>query len=235
VTTEATPRSDSEPVGDAPAPELVTIKVWQLPVRIVHWTIFVSVVVLSFTGFYIGTPFLTAGSDPKFLMGWMRATHNLFAFIFIAAILARIIWAFTGNRWSRWDQFVPVSKERRTNAKAAFRYYTFLSNEPPHETGHNALAGSTYLVLFVMFLVQIFTGLALLSLETQGFLSSTTGWVFAISPIPWVRFIHHLIMWLTWGFVVHHVYSAWLVDSDTKAGLISSIFTGWKRLPPEEL
>ena len=110
-----------------------------------------------------------------------------------------------------------------------------MSDEPPHEAGHSALAGATYLVLFLMFLVQILTGLALLSLETEGFLASTTGWVFSIIPIPWVRFLHHLIMWLTWGFVVHHVYSAWLVDSDAKSGLLSSIFTGWKRLPPEEL
>ncbi len=233
MTTDAGP--DSEQVGTVAAPELLTIKVWELPVRVIHWTIFLSVIVLSVTGFYIGTPFLTTGSDPKFLMGWMRAIHNLFAFVFIAAVLARIIWAFTGNKWARWNQFVPVSSERRANGRAAFRYYVFLSNDPPQETGHNALAGTTYLVLFVMFLVQILAGLALLSLETQGFLATTTGWVFNIAPIPWVRFIHHLIMWLTWGFVIHHVYSAWLVDSDAKAGLISSIFTGWKRLPSDEL
>jgi Ni/Fe-hydrogenase 1 B-type cytochrome subunit len=233
MTTDAT-HKPGEDQAEAP-PALVTIKVWELPVRVVHWTIFVSVIVLSITGFYIGTPFLTTGSDPKFLMGWMRAIHDLAAFVFIAAVLARIIWAFTGNRWSRWDQFVPTSKDRRANARQALRYYLFMSDDPPHETGHNALAGATYFVLFVMFLVQILTGLALLSLETEGFLATTTGWVFAIMPIPWVRFLHHLIMWLTWGFVVHHVYSAWLVDSDAKAGLLSSIFTGWKRLPPEEL
>ena len=34
--------------------------VWELPVRITHWINAVSVVVLSFTGFYIGHPFFTA-------------------------------------------------------------------------------------------------------------------------------------------------------------------------------
>ncbi len=235
MTTDTTPIPGEEAIEHAPSQELVLTKVWELPVRVVHWTIFVSVVVLSFTGFYIGTPFLLTGSDPGFLMGGMRAVHNLAAFTFMAAILARIIWAFTGNKWSHWDQFVPYAKDRRANARDAFRYYVFLSDDPPHEAGHNALAGATYLVLFTMFLVQILTGLALLSLESEGFLASTTGWVFSIAPIPWVRFLHHLIMWLTWGFVIHHVYSAWLVDSDAKAGLMSSIFTGWKRLPPEDL
>ncbi len=231
MTTDATPRQDEA----ATTPNLVTIKVWELPIRVIHWTIFVSVIVLSITGFYIGTPFLTTGSDPKFLAGSIRAVHNLAGFVFIAAILARVIWAFTGNRWSHWDQFIPIGSDRRSNAGQALRYYLFLSDDPPHEAGHNALAGLTYLVLFVMFLVQIVTGLALLGLESGGRIASTTGWVFTMVPIPWVRFLHHLIMWLTWGFVVHHVYSAWLVDTDAKAGLISSIFTGWKRLPPDEL
>ncbi len=213
----------------------VTVRVWQLPVRVIHWTIFSSVVVLSLTGFYIGTPYLSVGSDPRFVMGWARAAHNLAAFVFIAAIVARIIWAFSGNKWSRWDQFIPISKARRENAWAGFKYYTFLSRTPPAGAGHNALAGSTYLVVLVMFLVQIFTGLALLSLESGGALASISGWVFAVLPIPWIRFVHHLIMWMTWGFVIHHVYSAVLMDTEEKTGLISSIFTGWKRLPADRL
>jgi Ni/Fe-hydrogenase 1 B-type cytochrome subunit len=37
-------------------------------------------------------------------------------------------------------------------------------------------------------------------------------------------------MWLTWGFVVHHVYSAFLMDTEEKNGLISSIFSGRKQV-----
>jgi len=235
VTTDATPKQETPQSADISTEELVTVKVWQLPVRVIHWTIFLAIVVLSVTGFYIGTPFLTTGSDPGFVMGWMRSIHNLAAFAFIAAIIARIIWAFTGNKWSRWDQFVPTTKERRDNAWAGLKYYTFFRKEPPPGAGHNALASAAYLVLYLMFLVQVFTGLALLSLESEGFLASMTGWVFAILPIPWVRFLHHLIMWLIWGFVIQHVYSAFLMDTEEKTGLISSIFTGWKRLPADRL
>jgi Ni/Fe-hydrogenase 1 B-type cytochrome subunit len=41
-------------------------------------------------------------------------------------------------------------------------------------------------------------------------------------------------MWLTWGFVIHHVYSAVLVDTEEKSGLVSSIFTGWKTVKERE-
>ena len=224
-----------DPLEIVATPGVVTVCVWPLPVRVIHWTIFLSVVVLSLTGFYIGTPYLAVKSDPGFVMGWARALHNVTAFVFIAAIIARIIWAFTGNRWSHWDQFVPASKERRQNAWAGLKYYLFVSRTPPPGVGHNALAGATYLVLFLMFLVQIFTGTALLSLESGGFLAAVSGWVFLVLPIPWVRFLHHLIMWLTWGFVVHHVYSAMLMDTEEKTGLISSMFTGWKRIPVDRL
>lgn len=238
MTTEAkpvVPEPGTERAQIASTPDYVIVKVWQLPVRVIHWTIFLSILVLSITGFYIGTPFLLTGSDPKFLMGWMRAVHYVTAFIFIAAVLARIIWAFTGNKWTRWDQFIPISKERRANAWVGLRYYLFMTSEPPSGAGHNAIAGATYLVVYVIFLVQIFTGLALLSLESEGFLASTTGWVFAILPIPWVRFVHHLIMWLIWGFVINHLYSAFLMDTEEKSGLFSSMFTGWKRLPSDRL
>ncbi|MEX1092957.1 MAG: Ni/Fe-hydrogenase, b-type cytochrome subunit [Acidimicrobiia bacterium] len=212
-------------------PPRMTVKVWELPVRITHWVIFLAVVVLSVTGFYIARPFIIVGSDPGFLMGWMRATHSLAAWVFIAAIAARVIWSLVGNRWSRWDQFIPVSKDRRTGGREMFKYYTFMRRDPAPEVGHNPLAGLAYSAVYLMFGVQIVTGFALLGLENPGgIFYSLTGWVFDIGSIPTTRLIHHMIMWLTWGFVVHHVYSAVLVDIEERNGLISSIVTGRKEV-----
>ena len=44
--------------------DLVRVYVWQLPVRITHWLIAGSILVLSVTGFYIGTPFVTVPVVP---------------------------------------------------------------------------------------------------------------------------------------------------------------------------
>jgi Ni/Fe-hydrogenase 1 B-type cytochrome subunit len=102
--------------------------------------------------------------------------------------------------------------------------------------GHNPLAGLTYLVLFAMFAVQAITGFALESLEDpDGLMWRLTGWVFKVAPIPEVRLLHHLVMWLTAGFVVHHVYSAVLVDREEHSGLVSSIVTGDKSVPRQRL
>jgi len=214
-----------------PVTPRTTVRVWELPVRITHWTIFFSVIVLSITGFYIGNPFLLTGSDPGFLMGTMRAIHSVAAWVMIAAVIARIIWAFVGNRWSHWDQFIPVARERRSGGRQALRYYLFLRRDPHAEVGHNPLAGLTYMVVYLMFLAQIITGLALKGLDNPGAtISDLTNWVFSLGSIPAARFTHHITMWLTWGFVVHHVYSAFLMDTEEKNGLISSIFSGRKQV-----
>jgi Ni/Fe-hydrogenase 1 B-type cytochrome subunit len=39
--------------------DLTRVYVWQVPVRVTHWLIALSIIVLSVTGFYIGRPFLT--------------------------------------------------------------------------------------------------------------------------------------------------------------------------------
>ena len=43
--------------------------VWQWPVRICHWVNVLSMIMLSITGFYIGSPFMTAAETSQYIMG----------------------------------------------------------------------------------------------------------------------------------------------------------------------
>lgn len=216
--------------------DIATLRVWSVPIRTIHWTVFLSVIVLSVTGFYIGTPFLLTGSDPQFVMGWMRGVHHLSAWVFTAAVLARMVFMFIGNRYAHWTQFVPVSRRRRQETREVIKYYLFLRQQPLHFAGHNPLAGATYVLVYVMLILQIFTGFALRDVAASGWLNQTFGgWMLALAHPQTVRFIHHLIMWLTWGFVVHHVYAAMLMDWEERSGLISSMVSGRKRIPKDRL
>ena len=95
--------------------ELVRVYVWEVPVRVTHWLIALSIVVLSATGLYIGHPFITVSGRPRqhFVMGWVKVIHGYTAYVFMAAVVVRLIWMFTGNRYARWDKFIPVRPERR--------------------------------------------------------------------------------------------------------------------------
>ena len=215
----------------------VAIRVWDLPVRLMHWTLVACIVVLSVTGVYLAHPFLSPAEAPGspatgFTMGTIRAVHITAGWVFTDVLIARVGWALVGNRWARWDQIIPVHRYRRALLRPSLEYYLFRRLDAPPVIGHNPLAGTTYLVLFGMFAVQAFTGFALEALvNPHGLMWATTGWIFVAVPVPYVRVAHYLIMWLTWGFVIHHVYSAWLVDREERSGELSSIVTGWKNLP----
>lgn len=226
-------RTESTQTG---ASRRVAVRVWQLPVRVIHWLLVASVIVLTVTGLYIGTPVLSLGGRSHQIMAYIRAIHIGFGFLLLALIIARVIFAFTGNKYARWDQFVPARKERQQLLIPSLRFYTFLDHEPPPAVGHNPLAGATYVIVFGMFLVQAITGIALQAVvHHSGFLWAVSGWVFHVLPIAWVRFVHHLIMWLTWGFVINHVYSSILMESVERSGLISSMINGWKYVPKDHL
>jgi Ni/Fe-hydrogenase 1 B-type cytochrome subunit len=222
--------------GVAPAPRRVLVYVWELPVRILHWTIVLTIVCLTLSGLYIAHP-LIVNSDPGVpLLADIRLAHIVCGCVFAVALVARVVWAFLGNRYAGWRQFLPVEPERRAQILPSLRYYGFLRSEPPAVVGHNPLAALAYVGLYGLFCVQIVTGLALESLTDRGgWLWTLTGWVFDLATIPSVTLIHYLITFLIAGFVVNHVYSSLLVDFEERSGLVSSIVTGWKSIPRERL
>lgn len=204
--------------------------VWEWPVRITHWVNAICIVVLSVTGFYIGDPVVTANSTSQYIMGWNRAVHFVFGYLFTLSLLTRILWSFLGNRFASWREFFPwASRKGWQNIRGTFNYYTFLKPEPPHAVGHNALAAVAYSFVFTLFIVQVVTGFTLYGQYAPG-----SGWDKLFHPLltafgaQWLRLVHHAIMWLLIGFAIHHVYSGWLMDVKEKAGTMGSIFSGYK-------
>jgi Ni/Fe-hydrogenase 1 B-type cytochrome subunit len=216
----------------------VRIYVWQLPVRVIHWLIFLAIIVLSATGYYIGNPMSSqpGAARDHFFTGTVRVVHLYAGYVFIASVLARMIWMFTGNAYARWNQFIPASKERIHNFVGTFLFYTFIRRDPPPVRGHNAVAGASYVVVYgLMFLISL-TGLALHASAAD--VGSPLRWFGALVPLfgglQVARWIHHIIMWLLLGFTVHHVYSALLMSVVEKTGTMESIFSGYKFVPKGE-
>jgi Ni/Fe-hydrogenase 1 B-type cytochrome subunit len=214
-------------------PAKVTIYVWDVPVRIIHWATVIAIGVLTVTGIYIANPFIetTGPATDQYLMGTIRFIHIVAAFVFTAAVLFRLYWAFMGGLYARWHQFLPSTRARLRGLVRMLGYYTFLRKRPPEVVGHNALAGLTYLGLYILFFVQIATGFALLSLpDTSGVWKAAFGWIILRFGAQPVRLAHDLLMFLFLAFVVHHVYSALLIDIEERSGLVSSMITGYKAL-----
>lgn len=218
---------------------LANVYVWEWPVRLTHWVTAISIWVLSMTGVYIGFPFLLAPGEAgqHFWMGYARLIHFYAAIAFTLSVLSRIVWMFIGNKYARWDKFIPVRKIRLRGVVPTIKYYLFALRLPPGFVGHNPLAGLTYALLFVAFLVQIGTGLALYSASAH--VGSPLRLFGVLAPVfgglQTARWIHHLIMWLIWAFFVHHVYSAILMSQVEPTATVESIFSGHKFVPREDL
>jgi len=216
---------------------LERVLVWSWPVRLSHWLIAGSIVVLSVTGIYIGNPFLPVKGEATrhFVMGTIKAVHFWAAAVFVVSVLGRVLWMFAGNPYERWHQFLPMARHRLVGIFKTAMFYTFLRRDPPRHVGHNPLAGLIYTAVFGLYAVMIVTGLALLSANAHVD-SPLRAFSFLV---PWLgglqlgRFIHHVAMWLILGFAAHHVWSAFLIGVVERAGLLDSIFTGYKFVSPE--
>ncbi|HZD48095.1 MAG TPA: Ni/Fe-hydrogenase, b-type cytochrome subunit [Silvibacterium sp.] len=220
------PVQKAGPVRD---PEIVGVYVWEWPVRIFHWMMVLSLVVLTVTGFYMHRPFIVATSPRAWVMGTMRFVHEVSGFTLIAVLLLRIYWFFMGNQWARWRAWVPLKKEQWQSMKSMALYYAYQRREPYPEIGHNSLAAACYLAIVGLLLIECLTGLVLYSVVSGShFLRVTVGWIPHIIDIQYIRLCHYFIMFCFMAFMIHHVYSAVLVSMEQKNGLMESIFSGWK-------
>jgi Ni/Fe-hydrogenase 1 B-type cytochrome subunit len=211
-----------------------SVYVWELPVRMTHWTTVISIVVLTITGFWLHNPFLApparySWGHPGFTLGTVRFIHEVTAAVFIAGMVGRAYWGFVGNKYARWRAMLPLTAHQRQRLRNTLKYYAYVRRDPPPSVGHNPLASLAYLALCGGFVVSVLTGLSLFAwIAPTSPLHSWLSWTWTIIPIQYVDLIHFLVMFWFLAFAIHHVYSAVLIDLEERNGELSSMVTGWK-------
>ncbi|MDH3744195.1 MAG: Ni/Fe-hydrogenase, b-type cytochrome subunit [Acidobacteriota bacterium] len=223
-----------------PSPEaLANVYVWEWPVRVCHWLIAGSIWVLSITGIYIGNPMLVSSGPAggNFLMGTAKLIHFYAAIVFTLSVLSRVLWMLVGNKYAAWDKFIPVRAIRRKGLGPTLGYYLFTLRRPPGFVGHNPLAGLTYSLVFACYGVMMATGLGMYaaSAHVDSPMRLFTFFVPLVGGLQTAHWLHHIVMWLLWMFIVHHIYSAILMSQVEANGTVESIFSGHKFVPREDL
>lgn len=213
------------------------VMVWELPVRFFHWVNVLSVLVLTATGFIIANPPAlqsSAEATNLHLFGIVRFIHFGAAYIFFFNMILRIYWSFVGNQFASWRAFWPFSKKRWNNFWHVLKMDILLLNEDHPDVrnisiGHNSVASFSYLALFFIALISIFTGFALYADTSSWWLPKLFSWVTPLLGSDFtVRTIHHIAMWGFILFTLVHVYLVFYHDWLEGRGEVSSMIGGYK-------
>lgn len=214
------------------------VYVFSIPVRLYHWLNAGSMLVLFVTGYLIGNPpAIVNGAEASFSywFGTVRFLHFASAFIFFFNFMFRIYWGFVGNKWETWKNFIPSNKKFIRELIDIIKMdVLFIKNKNHVSIGHNALAGFSYFILFLVFLFESFTGFALYANMSEWWFPKMFTWITPLMGSEFdVRFWHHLTMWFFVIFTIIHVYLVFYHDYIEGRGEISSMGGGWKFIEEE--
>ena len=184
------------------------IRVWDLPVRLFHWTLVVLMVVSYFTG--------RAGGE------WMKF-HFWSGYAILTLILFRIAWGFVGSTTARFADFVK-------GPSAAFAHLRdLLGRGRPREAGHNPVGGAMVVALLLAVLLQVAAGF--FSADTD--MGTVNGPLALLVADKWIeratafhKFWINVLLWM----VALHVLAAVVYLVWKRQNLIGAMLTGRKPL-----
>lgn len=183
------------------------IKVWDIPVRLFHW----SIVIL------IAAAWVTQEFNK---MEW----HMRIGYTILTLLLFRIVWGFIGSDSARFVRFLK-------SPAAALRHLSQLRRrEADTEIGHNAAGG--WMVLLMLALLGVQAGTGLFANDD----SATDGPLVHLidkDRSDWLSKIHSLNFNLILAVIVLHVAAIVAYAVLKRQNLVRPMVTGTKVMPGE--
>jgi cytochrome b len=184
------------------------VRVWDVPVRLFHWTLVVLLVVSYCTA--------QAGGD------WMKL-HFWSGYTILTLLLFRIAWGFVGSTTARFSHFV-------TGPGAWFVYLkSFVTGRKTYDVGHNPVGGIMVVVLIFAVLAQAVAGL--FSADTD--MGIVNGPLANTIPDKWVNratAFHEFWVNVIICLAALHILAAVTYLVLKRQNLIGAMFTGRKPL-----
>ena len=209
------------------------VYVWEQPVRWFHWINAASITALGVTGWLIAHPpgLLNAGeASGSYWFGLVRFLHFAVGYVFLANFAFRIYWAFAGNKYASWRNFLPLRKAQIRQIWDVLKVDIMQSSDQPvHTLGHNSVAYFTYAGTGLLTLFQIVSGFALYASMSSSAFPHLFAWLVPVFGSEQnLRIFHYGAMWAFIVFTVIHIYLVFYHDYVEGHGVMSSIIGGWK-------
>ncbi len=200
-----------------------TVKVWDIAVRLFHWSL-----VVCFTVAY-----LTGEDDSQ----W----HIYSGYAVLGLVLFRIFWGFAGTRHARFSDFIYAPASVITYVKS------LRSTAPKRYLGHTPPGGWMIVAMLASLLLSTVSGLQVYGLEGQGPLATGPGALMPISAAyadgyededehevdeheaeeTWEE-IHEFFSNLTVLLIVIHITGVLVSSRLHRENLVKAMFSGRK-------
>lgn len=181
------------------APARFRIRLWDLPLRIFHWSLVLAVAVAIVTGELGGS--------------WMEL-HGKAGLVILGLVSFRVVWGLVGSTHARFLSFAPTVPKLRAYLKGQWR-----------GVGHNPLGALSVFALLSLLATQAATGLfsnddisfngPLFALIDDALASRLTGW-------------HSKLAYALFGLLALHVVAILAYLRFKRDNLVRPMVTGWK-------
>ncbi|MDR1349927.1 MAG: cytochrome b/b6 domain-containing protein [Zoogloeaceae bacterium] len=181
-----------------------TVKVWDLPTRLFHWSLVASIAAL----------FVTGKMEDAIVL------HGRIGIFVVGLIVFRLVWGFVGSTYARFLQFFPTPARILAYLKGEWR-----------GLGHNPLGALS--VFALLFLTALQTGLGLFAYDEISFHGPLAALIdddLAVRLAGW----HHLLANALFVFIGLHVASIVFYKLVQKHNLLLPMLTGRAETPENE-
>ena len=185
--------------------ELSGIKVWDILVRIFHWSL-----ALSFFIAYVAEDFFFS-------------LHVYASYLIILLLFVRIIWGLIGTRYARFSDFIYPLKTIKAFLKDSFLF------KAQRYIGHNPAGGVMVILLMLSLVITITTGMAVYGAEDQS--GPMASWFSQTSKF-WADVfeeLHEFFANVTLLLVFIHIAGVIFESLLHKENLVKSMITGFKK------
>jgi cytochrome b len=183
------------------------VKVWDVWIRLFHWSVVLLVAEQIATG----------------ELGWLNA-HIAGGCALLGLLLFRLAWGVVGSDTARFAGFV-------RSPLAALRHLARFRTDPETGVGHTAAGGWSVLAMLALLCLQVGTGLfADDDVATTGplgqFVSRTTR--------RQLTGVHVRLFWLLLALIALHVAAVAAYKIVKRKNLVSPMITGWTTDAPSD-
>lgn len=180
------------------------IKLWDLPLRLVHWSLAVLLAALWWTW--------NSGRTEL---------HEQLGYITLGVLLFRLYWGLFGSETARFSNFV----------KGPRHIAAYLRGEPTASTGHNPLGALSVLALLGLMIVEV--GFGLFTQDVDGIEAGPLATYVSYETADWARGWHSLLFDVILAAVAMHVLAILFYLVVKRDNLVGPMVTGRKTFERE--